>query len=273
MTKSIRFTVEKERVLVPVGEPCPFGCRYCYTRGGEVGPARVSIEEILLNLREFASQNEFETIQLGYDGDPFARPERGITILQELAEMGKHVNFSTKAFLEEETINVLEGIQKKMESTDKVMSALVSVSCWESATVVEPHTPSPEMRMRTIQNLKAISIPTFISVRPILPHIDDKEYAKIIDEGLSVECDGFILGPLYSDDKGRFVRFIPSAMLRKVPNIRVEVSWSAHSPVWIRYEDKTRLERMKSMVNDRRGRVFESSTEAIRLANRMKVTV
>src|SRR6266487_768405 len=133
MVKSIRFKVEKGRVLVPVGEPCPFGCKYCYTRGGEVGPARVPLEEILSYLKAFASQNEFETLQFGYDSDPFARPERGITILQELSDMGKHVNFSTKAFLEEKTIKVLERIQKKMERVDRILSALVSLSCWESA--------------------------------------------------------------------------------------------------------------------------------------------
>lgn len=273
MEKSIRFKVEKGRVLVPVGEPCTFGCKYCYTRGGEVGSARVSLGEILLPLKVFASQNEFETLQFGYDGDPFVRPERGITILQELSEMGKHVNFSTKAFLEEKTIKVLEGIQKKMESVDRILSALVSLSCWESASEIEPHTPSPEMRIRTIKSLKAIGVPTFISVRPMLPHIDDIEYVRIIDEGLLAECDGFILGPLYSDDKGRFVRFIPPEILRKVQNNKVIVSWSAHSPIWTRYEDKTRLKRIELIVSEKMGRVFESSVEAVEFANRRKVMV
>src|SRR5438874_8239511 len=98
MSRRILFTAEKNRVLVPVGEPCPFGCRYCYTRGGEVGLTRVDSAEILRRFRQFAAANEspFETIQFGYDGDPFARPERGITMLRHLATMGKHVNFSTK---------------------------------------------------------------------------------------------------------------------------------------------------------------------------------
>lgn len=267
MKKTIRFKVEKDRVLVPVGEPCPFACRYCYTRSGEIGPARVPIEEILHQLQVFSSQNEFKTIQFGYDGDPFARPERGIAILQGLAGMGKHVNFSTKAFLEEWTIQLLSDIQHGMESAERILSALVSLSCWGSSSVVEPHTPTPEMRMRTIKSLKAIGVPTFISVRPILPHIEDREYETIIDEGLSAGCDGFILGSLYSDDKGRFVRFIPSDVLRTVPNARVEVPWSAHSPVWTRYEDKTRLMRIESIVRKKGSRVFESSAEAVELAN------
>ena len=85
MSRRILFKVEKDRVLVPVGEPCPFGCRYCYTRGGEVGLARVEMEEVLSRFRKFALEASFETIQFGYDGDPFARPERGLAMLRQLA--------------------------------------------------------------------------------------------------------------------------------------------------------------------------------------------
>src|SRR3954463_1485399 len=62
----IQFKVEKGRVLVPVGIPCPFGCKYCYTRNGEVGPARVKPAEILSHLQEFATLHSFNTIQFSY---------------------------------------------------------------------------------------------------------------------------------------------------------------------------------------------------------------
>src|SRR5436305_15106114 len=116
MRRRIQFKVEKNRVLVPVGEPCPFGCRYCYTRGGEVGLSRVGIEDILAPFRQFARETSFETIQFGYDGDPFARPERGIAMLKELAMMGRHVNFSTKALLEGSTLDDLSAIRCCMDA-------------------------------------------------------------------------------------------------------------------------------------------------------------
>src|SRR5690348_11440048 len=47
MERHMRFTVEKNRVLVPVGTPCLFGCRYCYTRGKDIEPSRLSVEDIL----------------------------------------------------------------------------------------------------------------------------------------------------------------------------------------------------------------------------------
>jgi DNA repair photolyase len=265
MKRRILFKVEKNRVLVPVGEPCPFGCQYCYTRGGEVGLSRVNIEDILTPFRQFAREASFETIQFGYDGDPFSRPERGIAMLKELAMMGKHVNFSTKALLEGPTLEALSDIRCRMEAAGTTLSALISLSCWDSAAVVEPHTPSPCERMLTIANLKRIGVPVFIAVRPVLPHISDSEYERVVDEGILAGCEGFILGPLYADDRGMFVRFIPPAILAKVPSQARTVSWSAHAPTWKRYEDTTRLQELLLMIKRKGGRTFLSSAEAMAL--------
>ncbi|HLH63925.1 MAG TPA: radical SAM protein [Ktedonobacteraceae bacterium] len=267
MRRQILFTVEKKRVLVPVGEPCPFGCRYCYTRNGAVGLERVKAEDILKPFSQFAREADFETIQFGYDGDPFTRPERGITMLKELATMGKHVNFSTKAFLHGPVLDALNDIRAQMEAARTVLSALVSLSCWDSAANVEPHTPSPAERVQTIANLKYIGIPVFIAVRPILPHIADSEYERIADEGIRVGCEGFILGPLYADAKGRYVRFIPPAVLAQVPGRAGKVSWSAHAPEWTRYEDTERLQQLLLMIERKGGRTFLSSADAVALAN------
>jgi DNA repair photolyase len=270
MKQRIQFTVEKNRVLVPVGEPCPFGCRYCYTRGGEVGLARVSMEEILTRFRQFAQEADFETIQFGYDGDPFARPERGIAMLRQLATMHKHVNFSTKALLEGAIIDELNAIRQRMEAAGTILSAQISLSCWDSAAIVEPHTPSPRERIMTISNLQRIGIPAFIAVRPILPHIDDSEYEQIAIEGIRAGCEGFILGPLYADARGQFVRFIPPAILAAVPGQTGSVSWSAHSPTWTRYEDTARLQRLLTMIESKGGRTFLSSADAVALVSQLE---
>ena len=267
MRGRILFTVEKKRVLVPVGEPCPFGCRYCYTRNGEVGLARVEAEDILTSFSQFVREADCETIQFGYDGDPFARPERGIAMLKALAKMGKHVNFSTKAFLQDPVLGALKDIRAQMEASGTVLSALVSLSCWDSALSVEPHTPSPSERNLTVANLKHIGIPVFIAVRPILPHVPDSEYERIVDEGIRAGCEGFILGPLYADAKGRYVRFIPPTLLAQVPGQAGSVPWSAHAPTWTRYEDADRLQRLLLMIVQKGGRTFLSSADAVALAH------
>ena len=267
MSRRILFKTEKNRVLVPVGEPCPFGCRYCYTRGGEVGLSRVDTEDILSRFQQFAQHTAFETIQFGYDGDPFARPERGIAMLKKLGSMRKHINFSTKALLEGATLDALNDIRHCMEAAGTTLSALVSLSCWDSASIVEPHTPSPRERMSTIANLKRIGIPAFIAMRPVLPHIPDSEYERIADEGIRAGCEGFIPGPLYADARGQFVRFIPPGILATVPSRTGTVSWSAHSPTWTRYEDTDRLQKLLQMIERKGGRTFLSSADAVALVS------
>ena len=271
MGRRILFKVEKNRVLVPVGEPCPFGCRYCYTRGGEVGLKRVEAEEILSRFRQFALDSSFETIQFGYDGDPFARPERGLAMLSQLAMMGKHVNFSTKALIEGATLVALGDIQRGMDERATTLSALVSLSCWDSAAVVEPHTPSAAERMRTVANLTGIGIPVFITLRPILPHISDAEYERVVIEGVRAGSEGFVVGPLYADARGQFVRFIPPATLAAVPGHTSTVSWSAHAPTWTRYEDTNRLHRLIDMIERCGGRAFESSADVMTLVQQRTV--
>lgn len=265
MRRHIPFTAEKNRVLVPVGKPCLFGCQYCYTRGRDIGFPRLNIDDILCDFRQFAQDALFETIQFGYDSDPFSQPERGIAMLNQLARMSKHVNFSTKALLEGSLLDALSAIRSDMEAGQKKLSALVSFSCWDSASVVEPHTPSPQERMVTVVNLKRIGVPVFIAIRPILPHIPDAEYEHIAEEGIRAGCDGFILGPLYADAGGRFVRFIPSAQLATVPGQIGCVPWSPHAPLWTRYEDTNRLQRLLLMIEQQGGQTFLSSADAVAL--------
>ncbi|HEY4387947.1 MAG TPA: radical SAM protein [Ktedonobacteraceae bacterium] len=265
MGRKLLFTVEKQRVLVPVGQPCPFGCRYCYTRGGEVGLAEVSVEEIMTAFTQFARTASFETIQFGYDGDPFARSERGLAMLWQLVSMRKHINFSTKAALSEANFRELAAIHDAMKAMGTTLSALISLSCWESASQVEPHTPTPQERIATLIGLKRLGLSAFIAIRPIVPTIADSEYERIVDAGLRAGCDGFILGPLYADARGLFVRFIQSSVLQATPSRRGTVSWSAHAPTWTRYEDVERLARFIQMIERKGGQSFCSSADAMAL--------
>lgn len=264
----IQFKVDKGRVLVPVGQACRFACKYCYTRSGEVGPSKADAEEILCQFEAFTTTTTFEHIQFGYDGDPFDRPERGILMLQRLADIGKNMSFSTKALIEKETLEALATINEKMASFNHSFVAFISLACWDSAAIIEPHTPTPQERMLSIKNLKSVGIPTFLALRPILPNVSPTEYEKLVKKGIDANCDGFVLGPLYADDKGQFVRFIQPEILQQVPGCKAVVPWSAHAPVWTRYEDETRLHQITSIIEQKGGRVFTSSVDAIEFAHR-----
>jgi DNA repair photolyase len=260
----LQFHVEQGRVLVPVGIPCPFGCKYCYTRSGEVGPPRVRPETIVQRFRDFVLANDdaIDTIQVGYDSDPFAFPVRGIELLHSLCALGKHLNVSTKACIEGEALSGLAEVRAHLAS-HLVLSALVSLSCWKSALLVEPHTPTPVQRMKTIRNLKRIGVPSLVAVCPVLPHIADVEYERIFDEAIDAGCEGFVFGPLYADAEERFVRCVPKDALRKMPGRNVIVPWSAHALRWTRYEDEFRMQRLATLAQRKGKQVFWSSALAV----------
>jgi DNA repair photolyase len=204
----------------------------------------------------------FHTIQVGYDSDPFAYPLRGIELLHGLCALGKHLNVSTKACIEGDALSGLAEVRAHLAS-HLALSALVSLSCWESAPLVEPYTPTPTQRMLTIRNLKRIGVPSLVAVQPVLPHIADAEYERLFDEAIHAGCEGFIFGPLYADTQERFVRFVPKEALRRTPGRSVVVPWSAHAPHWTRYEDEPRMHRLAALAQQKGGRVFWSSALAV----------
>jgi hypothetical protein len=122
--------------------------------------------------------------------------------------------------------------------------------------------------MLTVANLTGIGVPVFIAVRPVLPHISEREYERIVAQGILAGCEGFIVGPLYADGRGQFVRFIPPGVLVIIPGQKCTVSWSAHVPTWMRYEDKSRLQRLIQMIERQGGRAFQSSADVMRLLER-----
>jgi hypothetical protein len=89
-------------------------------------------------------------------------------------------------------------------------------------------------------------------------------------EGILADCNGFILGPLYADDRGQFVRFISPEILETIPNRTDVVSWSAHSPIWKRYEDETRLRQLAAMIEGKGGKVFLSSADAMAMVSQKR---
>ncbi|HLZ57526.1 MAG TPA: hypothetical protein VKR06_11310 [Ktedonosporobacter sp.] len=123
MSQRNSFLVEKQRMLAPAGELCLFGCLSCSPRGGEVGLSWVPAADILASWRQFAERTPFETIQFGSDEDPFARPERGIGMLTQLARMDKYVNFSTKATLDSSPLDAIGEVRHHMRALETTLSA------------------------------------------------------------------------------------------------------------------------------------------------------
>src|SRR6266852_7181714 len=71
---------QDRRVLVPIGTACAFGCAYCYANAESIYPASaMRAAEIFAAFAEL-NPADYDIIQLGYDGDPFASRKRFVEL-------------------------------------------------------------------------------------------------------------------------------------------------------------------------------------------------
>jgi DNA repair photolyase len=185
----------ERRVLVPIGDRCPFGCRYCYAENADISAAQsVDAADILTALSDLDADS-YDIIQLGYDGDPLASTDRLHQMLPVLADTGKHINISTKGTASARLRRFL-GLMH--DRTPMGISLNVSATCWGSAKHIEPRTPAPGHRLKSAARLKSEeSIPFVLSLRPLLPSVPDRELHRLLDCSLTAGATAVVTGPLY----------------------------------------------------------------------------
>lgn len=181
---------------------CEFGCRYCYARythdflegSGTSDPGLRAPEaferEIFVkqnaawlldqDLRRLLKQNRLhEEIALGTATDPWQPIERRTGVTRSLLEVmarfseqygGLRLGIVTKSTLIERDIDLLQRIDR--DST-VVVHITVTTPDAELARKLEPRAPRPDLRLRTVQRLRAAGIRTGILNSPLLPGITD----------------------------------------------------------------------------------------------------
>lgn len=229
--------VHKRRLLVPVGRPCPFKCTYCYA--GDVSSGEVDSASIVRAVKR-VPPDRFDTIQLGYDGDPFASLDRAEALLPALADLGKHLNLSTKARIPVRAVDLL---RDAMGRTDAGLSINVSITCWESAARIEPGTPSPRMRLAGAAMVRReLEVPFVVALRPLLPVVPDLELVRVVDEAAAAGATGVVTGPLYASTEVDEEQLLDAGAAVSAPAL---VKWS---PVELRYRRVSSEERIDRVL-------------------------
>ncbi len=231
----------ERRVLVPIGRPCPFGCRYCYADDPTMTSAQpLSVPAITAAL-ENLNPDSFDIIQLGYDGDPLTSTRRLREMLPVLADTGKHINISTKG---RASAGLRAFLGEMHQRTPQGLSLNVSATCWDSAGHIEPRTPAPARRLSSAAALRSeTSIPFVLSLRPLLPSVLDRELHKLLDHALASGATAAVTGPLYVQPDGSNMAWSGQSY-EHVPEARV--TWS---PIPVRYrriDDSLRVDGLRS---------------------------
>ena len=164
---------------------CEFACRYCY--------ARYTHEFMEMQPEEFERKIYFKQnaawlleqdlkklkpgiqIAIGTATDPYQPLERKLKITRSLLEVfarhsGFRIGIITKSALISRDIDLLKEVAKNNPLTVHITVTTMNAKL---ARQLEPRAPRPDLRMRTVAELRAAGIRAGVGCTPLMPGITD----------------------------------------------------------------------------------------------------
>jgi DNA repair photolyase len=164
---------------------CEFACRYCY--------ARYTHEFMEMQPEEFERKIYFKQnaawlleqdlrrlkpgtqIAIGTATDPYQPLERKLKITRSLLEVfarhsGFRVGIITKSALISRDIDLLKDVAKNNRLTVHITVTTMNAKL---ARQLEPRAPRPDLRMRTVAELRAAGLRAGVMCSPLMPGITD----------------------------------------------------------------------------------------------------
>ncbi len=181
---------------------CEHGCVYCFARPTHaylgLSPgldfetrlvARPNAAEIL---RQEISARSYKvaTIALGTNTDPYQPIERTRLITRQCIEVLKAFNHPlaivTKGTLVERDIDLLAPMARL--GLVRVGVSLTTLDA-DLSRRMEPRAPSPQRRLKMIENLTGAGIPVRVMTSPLVPGLTDHELENLLEAGKQAGAD------------------------------------------------------------------------------------
>ena len=172
---------------------CEHGCVYCYARPTHaylgLSPGLDFETKILVKpdapalLRDELSRRGYRcrVIAMGTNTDAYQPLERRYRItrgiLEVLQEYRHPVTITTKSSLIERDLDILAAM-----AGDRLAQVQVSVTTLDDELCrrLEPRTPAPRRRLRTVRALTEAGIPVTVLVAPVIPALNDADLESIL---------------------------------------------------------------------------------------------
>lgn len=259
--------IDNERVLTYSKLSCPLECTYCFV---DEMTQEQSREAAYLTEKQFGLlenlPEQVKLIMLGCDTEFFQNKQQALDILERLSDLGKDISVITKIPLSKDFLGHLVSIHKKLKENGKVFSFSISLPCLSEVSVrkYEPHVPSPDRRIETLENAFSLGIPTTLAIRPLLPDITDEELREIVERTKN-SCFGYYSGPLYLQEQ-KINLLLPN---HKVPNLDPQQPhWMLDGNRYHSIEKEGQIEFLKDLVR-RSGRMFfDGAADAVEYLRR-----
>jgi DNA repair photolyase len=164
---------------------CEFGCRYCYARYTheflEFSPDEFERKIYFKQNAAWLLEQELKRLKpgteiaLGTATDPYQPLERRQRVTRSLLEVfarqtGFKLGIVTKSALISRDIDLLEKIAEKNSLT---LHITVTTMNTKLARILEPRAPRPDLRIRTVAELREAGLRTGVMCSPLMPGITD----------------------------------------------------------------------------------------------------
>lgn len=164
---------------------CEFGCRYCYARYTheflELGPEEFERKIYFKQNGAWLLEQELRRLKpgteiaLGTATDPYQPLERRLNITRSLLEVfARHSGFRlgivTKSTLIARDLDLLKEIARSNRLT---IHLTVTTMDAKLARKLEPRAPRPDLRMRTVAELRQAGLRASVMCSPLMPGLTD----------------------------------------------------------------------------------------------------
>lgn len=187
-------------LTVHPGIGCDYGCTYCYIP--DMGFPFKSRPYGLRGLQLAYAIAFNPYVALGLNGtflaygsvtEPFLENVRNRTyeyLEATSSYLGNPTQISTKAYISYGDALKLKAI------TNGRLSILVTIVTLKHYSKLESNTPNPELRLKTLYNLKKAGFNPVLFLRPIIPGVNDSEVNDIIENAVSYGVRRILVGSL-----------------------------------------------------------------------------
>jgi DNA repair photolyase len=193
---------------------CGHSCVYCYITSYVPSAFKPRAKRDVLERigRDVSVIDKRVPILLSASSDPYTPMERtlGITreVLQILARAGTRFMIQTKSDLVLRDADVISSAGAVVGMT---VTTLDTVS-----EKLEPNAPDPKLRLKALNKLRGMDIPTVVRIDPILPGINDRALPRLVEEIASNHVDHVVASTFKArpDSLKRISRVMPEATVQ-----------------------------------------------------------
>ena len=193
---------------------CGHSCAYCYITSYVPSAFKPRAKRDVLERisRDVGIIDKRVPILLSASSDPYTSMERtlGITreVLRILAQAGTRFMIQTKSDLVLRDADVISSAGAVVGMTVTTLDTV--------AEKLEPNAPDPKLRLKALNKLNEMDIPTVVRIDPILPGISDRELPRLVEEIASNRVDHVVASTFKArpDNLKRISRVMPEATVQ-----------------------------------------------------------